>query len=75
MEATRNEVIATRKELDDFLEEGRRAGALPGWLREGGELEPVPEKPKTSPGTVDPEEPRIYEQKPPRSFQGEEGAV
>ena len=28
-------------ELDGFLEEGRRAGALPGWLREGVELEPI----------------------------------
>jgi hypothetical protein len=38
-------VAAARKELDDFLEEGRRAGALPGWLREGSELEPKEEKP------------------------------
>lgn len=67
LEETRNEVETTRKELEDFLEEGRRAGALPGWLREGGELEPVEEKPKTSPGTVDPQEPQIYEQKPPRN--------
>jgi hypothetical protein len=66
LEETRNEIETTRKELDDFLEEGRRAGALPGWLREGGELEPAEEKPKTSPGTVDPQEPQIYEQKPPR---------
>lgn len=28
------------QELDGILEEGRRAGALPGWLREGSELEP-----------------------------------
>lgn len=69
LEETRNEVETTRKELDDFLEEGRRAGALPGWLREGGELEPVEEKPKPkgSPAIVDPEEPQIYEQKPPPS--------
>jgi hypothetical protein len=38
-------VAAAKKELDDFLEEGRRAGALPGWLREGNELEPKEEKP------------------------------
>ncbi len=75
LEENRNEIVATRRELDDFLEEGRRAGALPGWLREGGELEPVPEKPKTSPGTVDPEEPRIYEQKPPRPLQENKDAV
>lgn len=67
LEETRNEVETTRKELDDFLEEGRRAGALPGWLREGGELEPpVEEKPKTTgPGTVDAQEPQIYEPPPP----------
>jgi hypothetical protein len=66
LEENRNDVETTRKELDDFLEEGRRAGALPGWLREGEELEPPREKPKTSPGTVDSQEPQIYEQKPPR---------
>lgn len=66
LEETRTEVDATRKELEDFLEEGRRAGALPGWLREGGELEPEAEKPQSGPGTADPEEPQIYEEKPPR---------
>jgi hypothetical protein len=65
LEEARNDVETTRKELDDFLEEGRRAGALPGWLREGEELEPAPEKPKTSPATADPEEPKIYDQKAP----------
>ena len=67
LEETRNEAETTRKELDDFLEEGRRAGALPGWLREGGELEPpAEEKPKnTGPGIVDAQEPQIYEQPPP----------
>lgn len=34
------EVKAYRRELEEFLEEGRRAGALPGWLREGLEYEP-----------------------------------
>jgi hypothetical protein len=29
-------------ELEDALEEGRRAGALPGWLREGIDDEPAP---------------------------------
>jgi len=29
-------------ELQEFLEEGRKAGALPGWMREGIELEPHP---------------------------------
>lgn len=29
-------------EVIAYLEEGRRAGALPGWLRDGSELEPEP---------------------------------
>jgi hypothetical protein len=75
LEETRNEIETTRKELDDFLEEGRRAGALPGWLREGGELEPPPEqKPKTTRGTVDSHEPQIYEQKPPPPQHEEDAA-
>lgn len=75
LDETRTEVEATRKELDDFLDEGRRAGALPGWLREGGELEPAVEKPETAPGTVDPDEPQIYEQKPPPGRQKNEDAA
>jgi hypothetical protein len=40
------EVVRRQEELEDFLEEGRRAGALPGWLREGLEFEPKePEEP------------------------------
>ncbi|HXM69789.1 MAG TPA: hypothetical protein VN970_01550 [Thermoanaerobaculia bacterium] len=42
---------AAKKELTDFLDEGRIAGALPGWLREGVDLEPKEEKP------VDPTQP------------------
>jgi len=34
------EVKAYRRELEELLERGRRAGALPGWLREGIEYEP-----------------------------------
>ena len=37
----RQDVRAYQRELADFMEEGRRAGALPGWLREGIELEPA----------------------------------
>lgn len=65
LEENRQEVETTRQELDEFLDEGRRAGALPGWLREGAEMEPEMEKPESSPGTVDPAEPQIYEQRPP----------
>lgn len=46
LEARRAEVDTTKRELAEFLEEGRRADALPGWLREGAELEPAPEEPK-----------------------------
>ena len=42
---SRATVKAAKKELADFLEEGRIAGALPGWLREGVDQEPKEEKP------------------------------
>ncbi|HEV3458367.1 MAG TPA: hypothetical protein VHG32_17550 [Thermoanaerobaculia bacterium] len=42
---SRAAVQAAKKELTDFLEEGRIAGALPGWLREGVDLEPKEVKP------------------------------
>jgi len=41
LNGTREEVDLRQQELEDFMEEGRVAGALPGWLREGIELEPV----------------------------------
>jgi hypothetical protein len=47
----REDARAAQRELEQFLEEGRREGALPGWLREGSELEPAPapaEKPAAS---------------------------
>jgi len=36
----RLDVEATKKELDEFLEEGRAANVTPGWLREAEEEEP-----------------------------------
>jgi hypothetical protein len=42
---SRAAVVAAKKELADFQEEGRAAGALPGWMREGVDLEPKEEKP------------------------------
>jgi hypothetical protein len=45
LRASRAAVEAAKKELADFLEEGRVAGALPGWLREGIDLEPKEEPP------------------------------
>jgi hypothetical protein len=58
---TRSEVEAARQELEQYMEEGRRAGALPGWLRAGTELEPKEEAAKSE--TVDPQEPSVYEEK------------
>ena len=56
---------AQERKLTRFLEEGHRAGALPGWLREGLEYEP----PATSDNTPserrrseDPWEPKILEE-------------
>jgi hypothetical protein len=59
----KEEVEATRKELDAYLEEGRRAGALPGWLREGAELEPPLPAPPPAPN--EPVEPQVLPQGPP----------
>jgi hypothetical protein len=43
LEEARAEVESAQKELAELLEEGRTAGALPGWLREGVDQEPQPE--------------------------------
>lgn len=62
LEEARREADAGRGELTTLLEEGRRAGALPGWLREGIELEPeeqrtleddFPEADVVEPDTID----------------------
>ena len=36
----RTNAVKLEDDVNEILEEGRRAGALPGWLREGLELEP-----------------------------------
>ncbi len=41
----KRDVKTAEAEVAEVLEEGRQAGALPGWLREGIELEPEPPKP------------------------------
>jgi hypothetical protein len=41
LDRAKREVLATQEELARALEEGRRTGALPGWLLEGVELEPA----------------------------------
>ncbi|MES1210930.1 MAG: hypothetical protein ABUL63_01220, partial [Acidobacteriota bacterium] len=43
LEDARAEVEASKQELSELLEEGRTAGALPGWLREGVDEEPKEE--------------------------------
>lgn len=50
---------AHRLELQEALAEGRLAGALPGWLREGVELEPAPLEPVQD--SYEPGEPTIVE--------------
>ena len=40
LEESRQEVDFQRRTVEAILVEGRRSGALPGWLREGLELEP-----------------------------------
>jgi hypothetical protein len=42
LEEARFQASRGATEVRTFLEEGRRAGALPGWLRDGVELEPEP---------------------------------
>lgn len=57
------EVAAARTDLRRLLGAGRRAGALPGWLREGLELEPDPPRERDAePSTVEPVEPTMVEE-------------
>jgi hypothetical protein len=42
LQKARIEAESSSQELAAFLEEGRRANALPGWLREGEDQEPPP---------------------------------
>lgn len=44
LEESRRAAREHRERLDEVLEAGRKAGALPGWLREGIELEPTEEE-------------------------------
>lgn len=62
LDSKRREVERTELELERYLTEGRQAGAFPGWLREGSDLEPerrVLESPEAEPTEpVELEEPR-----------------
>lgn len=64
MVAAEAEIVAAREDLRSLLAAGRRAGALPGWLREGLELEPQPPKERRSagPATLEPVEPPVVEE-------------
>lgn len=42
LDRARDEMVEARRRLARLLVEGRESGALPGWLREGIELEPEP---------------------------------
>ena len=44
MDALRQQASRYETELDDFLDDGRQAGALQGWLNQGWELEPTTEE-------------------------------
>ena len=63
LESARRKAADGRLEVERYLEEGRRAGALPGWLREGVELEPEPVLPRVE--DAEPGEPVVLGQDPP----------
>lgn len=55
LEEARAEVEAAKAELAELQEEGRAAGALPGWLREGVDQEPKEEpEPSNEHKVIDP---------------------
>jgi len=66
LDRARRDAAAAPRRLEAFLDEGRRAGALPGWLREGIELEPEVEEPvdRPAPDAAEPREPTVVERDP-----------
>ncbi len=60
LDATRRAAERAELDLERFLNEGREAGAFPGWLREGSELEPE-RKVTRAPG-AEPTEPVVVEE-------------
>lgn len=62
LDQARRTLEAAPRELDAYLDEGRRAGALPGWLREGIELEP--EAKAAVADSAEPGEPVVVDQEP-----------
>ncbi len=63
LDKARLEIVASKAELEAFMEEGRRAGALPGWLREGAEQEPEKKAEAASP--LEAVEPPVLKEGPP----------
>ncbi|MDP9119970.1 MAG: hypothetical protein M3O15_01140 [Acidobacteriota bacterium] len=60
------EVDLAQRELTTFMEEGRREGAFPGWLREGAEQEPKPTgKPVGAAQAIEPPVKSDYAIEPP----------
>lgn len=64
LEEARAAITKYRKEVQTILDEGRRASALPGWLREGIDLEPdadegQPRQGPKPPGEYLPGEPQV----------------
>ena len=66
LQKARAETETARQQLANFLDDGRRAGALPGWLREGEEQEPPPVPVKKKNGMPAPQsiEPPVLNQSP-----------
>ncbi|MEO8276410.1 MAG: hypothetical protein ABI639_09325 [Thermoanaerobaculia bacterium] len=62
LEAARLEVDHSESDLEHFLDEGRQAGALPGWLRDGSDLEPEPAPKKAK--AAEPSEPIEVQESP-----------
>ncbi len=58
--AAQESAEVARMQVEALMEEGRRAGALPGWLREGLELAPAPANPPRPP--AEPMEPPVVEE-------------
>lgn len=70
LEAGRQAVETAREAIARALDEGRQAGAEPGWLLEGVELEPPADAPKSSAAPseprsgAEPREPNVVEEPP-----------
>jgi hypothetical protein len=66
LEKVREQAAQSQEQLEDLIEEGRRAGALPGWLREGVELEPEEREPRPEDDldSVEPVEPESLDGRP-----------